>query len=170
MKEQAERKRFAVALPRAERTCLNTLEKWEVDHVDEQFLVNDVPLRQILDQQHNGTSNTTTTTTAALAPSKITKTVRIPIKISVHFSIDLSQVSTSSISSMAVPQRTVSKANARKKSLRNLVNKQTAESHVTQSHHEEADEDTLEFTQLENIKHINGLPRVSSTCLNPIHF
>ncbi|CAF1412151.1 unnamed protein product [Adineta ricciae] len=148
VKEQAERKRFAIALPKAERTCLNTLEQWEKDHLDEQFLINDVPLRQILDQQHNGTSNTTTTTTttaaaAALAPSKITKTV-----------------STSSISSMAVPQRTVSKANARKKSLRNLVNKQTVESHVTQSHHEEADEDTLEFTQLENIKHINGLPRI----------
>lgn len=70
---------------------------------------------------------------------------------------------------MAVPQRTVSKANARKKSLRNLV-KQTVESHVTKSHHEEADEDTLEFTQLENIKHINGLPRVCLTCSNLIEF
>jgi len=63
------------------------------------------------------------------------------------------------ISSTAVPQRTVAKTNARKKSLRNIV-KQPAEQ-VTKSHHEEADDDTFEFTQIENIKHFNGLPRVT---------
>ncbi|UJR23390.1 hypothetical protein I4U23_026398 [Adineta vaga] len=139
VKEQAERKRFAIALPKAERVCLNTLEQWEKDHLNEQFLINDNPLRQMLDQQHNGTSNTTTTTTTT---TTMTKTV-----------------STSSISSMAPPQRTVSKTNARKKSLRNLV-KQPIEVEITKSHYEEADEDTLDFTQLENIKHINGLPRI----------
>lgn len=61
------------------------------------------------------------------------------------------------ISTTMVPQR---KNNIRKKSLRH-VPKQTVEAQVTKSHHEEADEDTLEFTQLENIRHINGLPRVS---------
>ncbi len=63
MKEQAERKRFAIALPKAERTCLNALEQWEKDHANEQFLINDIPIRQIIEQQHNGTSNMTTTTT-----------------------------------------------------------------------------------------------------------
>jgi hypothetical protein len=68
-----------------------------------------------------------------------------------------------SIGSTAVPQRIISKNNIRKKSLRHIV-KQTAEQQqqqqITQSHYDEVDEDTLEFTQLENIKHINGLPRV----------
>lgn len=86
MKEQAERKRFAIALPKAERTCLIALEQWEKDHLDEQFLINDVPLRQTLDQQHNGTTNTTT---ATVAPSKITKAVRIPTESVVNFSINL---------------------------------------------------------------------------------
>jgi hypothetical protein len=58
--------------------------------------------------------------------------------------------------SISVPQRTVSKNNIRKKSLRNIVEHK----HVIQSRHDEVDDDTLEFTQLENIKHINGLPRV----------
>jgi hypothetical protein len=62
-----------------------------------------------------------------------------------------------SISSNAVPQR---KNNIRKKSLRNHA-KQPVELQITEIHHEEADEDTLEFTQLENIRHVNGLPRVS---------
>jgi hypothetical protein len=93
-------------------------------------LVNDVPIRQIIEQQSSVTSNVTSTT--------------IP-----------KAVSTSSISSIAGPQRTLPKNNIRKKSLRNIVKHQ-----VSKSRHDEADEDTLEFTQLENIRHINGLPRV----------
>ncbi len=61
--------------------------------------------------------------------------------------------------SIAVPQRIVSKNNTRKKSLRNIV-KQTVEQQVSSSRQENIDDDTLEFTQLENIRHINGLPRV----------
>ncbi|CAF1243158.1 unnamed protein product [Adineta steineri] len=130
VKEQAERKRFAIALPKAERTCLNTLEQWEKEHMNEQFLINDIPIRQILEQQHNATSNTTTTT--------VSKTV-------------------SSVNSTAVPQRTLSKNNIRKKSLRNIV-KQTIQEQVTENDHDE--DDTLEFTQLENIKNINGVARI----------
>jgi len=62
--------------------------------------------------------------------------------------------------SISVAQRTVSKNNIRKKSLRNIVKPTVGQQHVTQSRHDEVDDDTLEFTQLENIKHINGLPRV----------
>ena len=69
-----------------------------------------------------------------------------------------------SISSAAVPQR---KNAPRKKSLRHPI-KATAEHQMTTTHHEEADEDTLEFTQLENIKHINGLPRVRQVNALPI--
>ncbi len=47
--------------PSLERTCLNTLEQWEKEHINEQFMINDIPIRQILEQQHNGISNTTTT-------------------------------------------------------------------------------------------------------------
>lgn len=61
MKEQAERKRFAIALPKTERTCLIALEQWEKDHLNEQFLVNDIPLRQILEQQQNATASSNTT-------------------------------------------------------------------------------------------------------------
>jgi hypothetical protein len=64
-----------------------------------------------------------------------------------------------SISSTVISQR---KNHIRKKSLRNIVEQQ-----ITKTHHEEADEDTLEFTQLENIKHINGLPRVRQS--NDLH-
>lgn len=60
MKEQAERKRFAIALPKIERTCLIALEQWEKDHLNEQFLINDIPLRQILEQQNLPTSTNTT--------------------------------------------------------------------------------------------------------------
>lgn len=60
------------------------------------------------------------------------------------------------ISTTIVPQR---KNPIRKKSLRH-VPKQPIEAQVTKSRHEDADDDTFEFTQLENIKHINGLPRV----------
>ncbi len=62
--------------------------------------------------------------------------------------------------SISVPQRTVSKNNIRKKSLRNIVKPTVEQQHVTQSRYDEVDDDTLEFTQLENIKHINGLSRV----------
>ena len=78
---------------------------------------------------------------------------------SIQLAIYFIQVSTSSIHSIAVSQRTVSKNNTRKKSFRNIV-KQSVEQQVHQSHHDEIDEDTLEFTQLENIKHINGVSRV----------
>ncbi|CAF2618324.1 unnamed protein product [Rotaria sp. Silwood2] len=141
VKEQAERKRFAIALPKAERTCLNILEQWEKEHTNEQFLINDIPIRQIIEQQSIGTSNMTATTVSN-PPTTISKTV-----------------SASSISSTAVPQRTLSKNNIRKKSLRNVV-KQTVEQQVSKSRHDEIDEDTLDFTQIENIKHINGLPRI----------
>ncbi|CAF0849901.1 unnamed protein product [Rotaria sp. Silwood1] len=141
VKEQAERKRFAIILPKAERTCLNILEQWEKEHINEQFLINDISIRQIIEQQHIGTSNTTATV-GNNPPTTIPKTVSMP-----------------SIGSTAVPQRTLSKNNIRKKSLRNVV-KQTVESQVSKSRHDEIDEDTLEFTQIENIKHINGLPRI----------
>jgi hypothetical protein len=68
-------------------------------------------------------------------------------------------VSTSSIHTTAASQRTLSKNNIRKKSLRNIV-KQKVEQQVSRSRYDDADDDTLEFTQLENIKNINGLPRV----------
>ncbi len=64
-------------------------------------------------------------------------------------------MSASSIHTTAASQRTLSKNNIRKKSLRNIVKQQ-----VSRSRYDEADDDTLEFTQLENIKNINGLPRV----------
>jgi len=70
VKEQAERKRFAMALPKAERTCLNALEQWEKDHVNEQFLINDIPIRQILEQQHPMPSNITTTTISKTVDQK----------------------------------------------------------------------------------------------------
>ncbi|CAM2715553.1 unnamed protein product [Rotaria socialis] len=140
VKEQAERKRFAVALPKAERACLNILEQWEKEHENEQFLINDIPIRPIIEQQHTGTSNVTTT--VSNPPSTISKTV-----------------SMSSTALAAIPQRPAAKNNIRKKSLRNIV-KQTVEQHVSKSRHDEVDEDTLEFTQLENIKHFNGLPRI----------
>ncbi|CAF3900524.1 unnamed protein product [Rotaria sordida] len=140
VKEQAERKRFAIALPKAERTCLNILEQWEKEHTNQQFLINDIPIRQIIEQQHIGTSNTTATTVSNPSTTGL-------------------KTSTSSIGLTAVPQRTLSKNNIRKKSLRHVV-KHTVEQQVSQSHHHEADEDTLEFTQLENIKHFNGLPRI----------
>ena len=120
-----ERKRFAVALPKAERACVNALEQWERDHGNEQFLINDNPLRPLLDHQHNGTSNTTASTTHA--------------------------VSTSIIG--------LSKAQSRKKSLRQVL-KQVSELHMSKIHRDDGDGDTLEFTQLENIKHFNGVPRV----------
>ena len=60
MKEQAERKRFAISLPKAKQNCLNSLEQWEKHHANEQFLINDVPIREIIEQQHTVTSNTTT--------------------------------------------------------------------------------------------------------------
>jgi hypothetical protein len=63
VKEQAERKRFAIALPKVERTCLNALEQWEKDHINEQFLINDIPMRQILEQQQQPTTSNVTTTT-----------------------------------------------------------------------------------------------------------
>lgn len=47
----------------------------------------------------------------------------------------------------------------RKKSLRNIV-KQPVEHQVSKSRHDLRGEDTLEFTQIENIRHINGVPRV----------
>lgn len=60
--------------------------------------------------------------------------------------------------SIATTQRTVSKTNPRKKSLRNIVKQTIVEQQqISEIHH---DEDTLEFTQIENIRHINGLPRV----------
>ncbi len=68
-------------------------------------------------------------------------------------------MSTSSIHTTAASQRILSKNNNRKKSLRNIV-KQKVEQQVSRSRYDEADDDTLEFTQLENIKNINGLPRV----------
>lgn len=68
MKEQAERKRFAIALPKIERTCLVALEQWEKDHFNEQFLINDIPLRQILEQQQNSTTSTNTTISKTVDP------------------------------------------------------------------------------------------------------
>ena len=152
MKEQAERKRFAIALPKAERTCLNALEQWEINHINEQFLINDIPMRQILEQQQQPTTSNVTTTTI---PKTVDQNENFKLILSVRFV----QVSMPTISSSAAPQR---KNNIRKKSLRTHV-KQPSESQITKTHHEEADEDTLEFTQLENIKHINGLPRVRHT-------
>lgn len=71
------------------------------------------------------------------------------------------QLTTTTIGTIVVPQRTVSKANSRKKSLRQIV-KPTVEHHVSKTHHEEeeAEDDTFEFTHIENVKHFNGLPRV----------
>jgi hypothetical protein len=66
-------------------------------------------------------------------------------------------------STAVVSQRKVSKNTTRKKSLRNIVKHTIEQRQITKSRHDEVDEDTLEFTQLENIKHINGLPRVSSS-------
>ncbi len=77
----------------------------------------------------------------------------------IWFSIWFIQVSTSSIHTTVASQRILSKNNNRKKSLRNIV-KQKVEQQVSRSRYDEADDDTLEFTQLENIKNINGLPRV----------
>ena len=48
----------------------------------------------------------------------------------------------------------------RKKSLRQVVKKVHEHYQSSQTHHEELNEDTLEFTKLENVKHVNGLPRV----------
>jgi len=136
VKEQAERKRFAVAVPKAERTCLIALEQWEKDHLNEQFLVNDVPLRQMIDQSQNTTTNMTTATTKS--------------------------TTSSAAASTGVPQRTLAKANTRRKSLRQIVKAAaTTELHISKTHHEEeAEDDTFEFTHIENVKHFNGLPRV----------
>jgi uncharacterized membrane protein YfhO len=67
-------------------------------------------------------------------------------------------------SSTVTTQRNVSKNNARKKSLRQIVKHQNNE-----THHEEIDEDTFEFTQIENVKHFNGLPRVSHRHDSPVN-
>jgi hypothetical protein len=96
--------------------------------MNEQFLIHDIPLRQTLEQQHNGTSNTTTTTVNNTGSTSM------------------------AVKTVSASQRTLSKTNTRKKSFRNIIEQQ-----ISKIHH---DEDTLEFTQLENIKHINGLPRV----------
>lgn len=68
-------------------------------------------------------------------------------------------MSASSTALNALPQRTVSKTNLRKKSLKHVV-KQSVEQQASKSRRDETAEDTLEFTQFENVKNVNGLPRV----------
>ena len=75
------------------------------------------------------------------------------------FSILLIKMSKMSVNSAMISQRTLSNNNFRKKSWRNIV-KQKVGGQTDQSYHKTIDEDTLEFTQLENIKHVNGLARV----------
>jgi hypothetical protein len=146
VKEQAERKRFALALPKAERSCLSALEQWEQEHVNEQFLINDTLLRQLIEQCQPCTSKT-------VGDRWISSCCLFLFE---HCSF---KMSTSSVGTTSIAQRRLSKSNSRKKSTRHMTKPTVQQEQISEAR-DEPNEDTFEFTHIENIKHFNGLARV----------
>lgn len=56
--------------------------------------------------------------------------------------------------------RPQTKTQNRKKSIRSTIKQTTIHDQTEKTQHTQHEDDTFEFTRIENVKHINGLPRV----------